>query len=200
MALSRQGEATHFLFLYLQQRGQLHCVRRFFMLMNRLIGSRTGFSYGPSWLSYWGEHHIRDFENSMRVLLMTLLMPISLWRPVLVVATMSQRQLWHSQANIPVRRGELWPGGEVCIFNKVIIPLSNNDGAGAEGDAEVKSQRLFRLGLRSEMFVAVRLLWPGECLSSNYLRSILSSPPGVSSDCYWSQALLSRVLGIIETT
>ena len=79
----RRGKAaTHFLFLYLQQRGRpapiVSCVRRFFMPMNRLIGSRTGLSYGMSWPRYWGEHQTRDLENSMRVLLMTLLAPIIL--------------------------------------------------------------------------------------------------------------------------
>ena len=84
MSLSGRGKAgaTHFLFLYLQQGGRraaiVSCVRRFFMLMNRLIGSRTGLSYGMSWPRYWGEHQTRDLENSIRVLLMTLLAPIIL--------------------------------------------------------------------------------------------------------------------------
>ena len=50
---------------------------------------------------------------------------------------------------------------EVCIFNKVIILESNNDGASAGGNAEVKSKHLVLVavagaGLRIEMFVAVR--------------------------------------------
>ena len=106
----RRGKAaTHFLFLYLQQRGRpapiVSCVRRFFMPMNRLIGSRTGFSYGPSWPSYWGEHQIRDFENSMRVLLMTLLTSISFPRPVVTQSGGSFDILIH----IPAQPGELWP-------------------------------------------------------------------------------------------
>ena len=71
IALSRR-KATHFLFLYLLRRLD-HCVRTFFMLMNRLIGSTTAFLAGIvtklpslfSWLEFymWRSYDISYLHN-----------------------------------------------------------------------------------------------------------------------------------------
>ena len=86
----------------------------------------------------------------MRVLLMTLLAPIILLlRGGSDGDTVSAAALTFSQGHsCEAKRTSAVV--EVCIFNKVIILESNNDGASAAGNAEVKSKHLVLVAGRGQ--------------------------------------------------
>ena len=119
-----------------------------------------------------------------------------------------RRQLWHFHRDIPVQPSER-PVVEVCIFNKVIILESNNDGASAGGNAEVKSKHLVLLAalgrclLRREIvittgrpdhwIVATQSHNWSVCLLRNYTQPPPPPPPPLLSS-YWQGRVSTAVL------